>query len=402
MCVIIKLPSKFDISFEKIKNATLNNPDGWGLVSIVNGDLVVERNCDTVNGNDPDVIYGKLVEYRDSDRFLHVRKNTVGKTCIENTHPFTVYKGVNRHIEFMHNGTFHKFRPPVTSESSDTRYFAETYLSPLLYHFYGEKGVGDFSDPFFLSLVKDSFDYNSRGLLISNDIGTLELGTWVDVKDGDNTFRASNNDYFTSVINTRVHSSKREVTDKGNPTFQNGYYNTPTVVAKTNSEAKAPNETTTITPLKDVKLEKISGRFLKPEDLESLFTVSSENFDDLDNDDIRAFAYLSSIEIYTWAKQNVQTASLIIELMSCRFNELLEEYEVVDEARVKANEKHDKASKYIEDLTLQVADLKAQVEMLTNERDDLKAKAALLEKNSKTNRSRVPAVTDGNTSEKAA
>lgn len=381
MCVIIKLPSKFDISFEKIKNATLNNPDGWGLVTVTGSKLEVERHCNTTSGNDPDEIYKRLVEVRDIDRYLHVRKNTVGKTVIENTHPFTVYKGVNRHVEFMHNGTLHKFRPPLNSDFSDTRFFSESFLSPLLYHFYGDNGVGDFTDPFFLKIIKDSFDYGSKGLLISNDIGTLELGSWVDVKDGDNTFRASNNDYFDRVQDTRLHSSRGVPAKTQSSTFHTPYgsnfYSTP--LPQTTAQAKAP-DAKIVTQLKDVKLEKISGRFLKPEDLESLFTVSAENFDNLDNDDIRAFAYLSSIEIYSWVKQNIQTASLVIELMSCRFNELLEEYEALDETRVRANEKHEKASKHVEDLTLQVADLKAQIEKLTNERDDLKSIVALNKK----------------------
>lgn len=368
MCVIIKLPPGTVLSEGKLRNAILNNPDGWGIVFVDRGQLTLRKECDP-EGNDPELIAKILTDSRDVQRYLHVRKNTVGKTIIDNTHPFTVLSVEGgRRIEFMHNGTFHTYKATTPEGQSDTRHYAETFLSPLLNKFHGDNGIGDYTDTLLSKILSGVFDYNNRGLLISNDLEARSYGKWDTVKDGDVTFEVSNNDYFDRLITTRVPTKYLETLPTqqrpvgGSPAQQGQMFRG----SEPEEEAKAPTAnrlpssyaTPQVIPLKDINLQKSNSILANASDLNDLMDLSIREWEDLDNEQIVYFQYCTRKEIQAWLELHPSTASMLYEAMFVRFAELVEEYDTMDEARVQAVLKHEAATKHIADLVAENNELK--------------------------------------------
>jgi predicted glutamine amidotransferase len=205
MCVIIALANGQELPDDKLKNATLNNPHGFGLVTIHDGKLEVYHKFDE-KGNDPAVVARELEKRKDADwNYLHVRYCTRGDKSKENTHPFTVYKSKERRIEFMHNGSLSNKHTTTQGGTytagqpikSDSRLYVEKYLSPMLYHWNGDNGIADIEDVFLENILEDHFSYTNRGLLVANDLEAMFLGKW-DTTVGKNNEKivVSNTDYF--------------------------------------------------------------------------------------------------------------------------------------------------------------------------------------------------------------
>ncbi len=376
MCVILQLPKDITPSFEKVKNAVLNNPDGYGILMVDRGKLEVRKEV-PVKGNDPDEIYQYIVDTIGVDRYLHVRKNTVGKTIVENAHPFNVFKlDSGREVWFMHNGTLSKWRPSSTmSEDSDTKNYAENFLHPLLYRFVGDNhGLGDYTDPFFKTLIADHFDYSNRGLLIANDLPILELGQWKEIKENGITYRASNDDYFNSVMTHRMSEAQRSSWNAprfqdskpdgihpltGNPervTNANAPQQKATPASKEEREASQ-----VLVPLKDIDLEKRNGRRLRSEEVNSLMAVGISEIEELDNEQLSYFVYLTKKEINSWVASNIEAASLFLELMFTKYAEMCEEYEALDTQRMTIVNKHERATTVIAEQVQKINNLEAEI-----------------------------------------
>lgn len=244
MCAIIYLKSGQMPPLEMLSNAVYNNWHSYGLVVRKNKKLQVTKKVPETEV-DPAEVFKLLQDNIESERFLHLRHNTAGATSEENAHPMTVYKGKNRQVEFMHNGTMHLYKSRktvngVTSDDddgpSDTRNFADRVLIPYLSAFDAGNGKGDISSGLFQELVKRFWPTSdNRGVLISSDQPPLFIDTWHEVGPEGSKFKASNNLYFDKVTRGPEYTrrSLREEAQK---------------------KSKSPTGTTNIAALKDYKI----------------------------------------------------------------------------------------------------------------------------------------------------
>lgn len=376
MCVILYLPKGKLIAFEAFKNAALNNPHGWGIITRDDGKFDVRREYNP-KGNDPDEIYGHILDNNDHERFVHVRYNTVGHSSKENAHPFEVLNNNARQINFMHNGTLHQHKPPVGSTLSDTRHYAETFLSPLLYHFQGEHGLGDYTDPFFPRILGPVFDYNNRAVIVANDLPPLFLGTWTTYKDkvSEEMLKVSNTDYFDAVRESRANntearrsSSVTYFPSSSTPTVEKreeGSPETPvggTQKTTTHGNGKSDNAKTEVTKLQDVSFrQQVQGRLFKTSELDGLWEFAAEDdFANIENEDISYLTYLTQLEVEPWVTASPTRASNLLLALFERFHVLYNEYDAVDELRVEAQKKHENATKII-------ASMRKEITFLTEE-----------------------------------
>jgi hypothetical protein len=375
MCVIITLPLGTVPPFEPIRNAILNNPHGFGFISVDRGKIETYKEVDLDKGNDPDKIYKAITETKGVTRYLHVRNNTVGSTSKDNCHPFTVFAEDGRRVEFMHNGTIHQYKPGNGSQMSDTQNYAVTWLLPLLKRFRGEKGMGDYTDPFFRQLIGSSiFGSTNRGLLVGNDLEPLYLGQWTDLKLGDDIFRVSNTDYFGSVRDYRVHDGRkesREVIIHGNdfrhnsPSTRNKPPRAPfdassvdATEAETSVEnSRGQNSGSKITELKDVKLGKLPSKTLTAADLESIYAWGGNTIDELDDETLSYMTYVTDKEIIQFTESKPMAAGLLLCEFIARFAKQIEYVEQLTEQLESISEKHQKATDRISDLKAEIGEL---------------------------------------------
>ncbi|RUP39363.1 MAG: hypothetical protein EKK63_10215 [Acinetobacter sp.] len=380
MCVIIQLKPNFTPTYEKIKNAVLNNRDGWGLVVKDRGRLSVRRECPE-KGNDPDVIYQALLDGVSQERFLHVRFNTVGKTNLDNCHPFTVMndgKGKAR-IEFMHNGTIHKYKPGQSlTDWSDSRNYAYTFMFNLLNKFKGENGLGDYHDPFFSTLIGDTFGNMNRGLLISSKFNPLRLGNWSTIVDGGDSFFASNDDYFRTAMSGRDRYTPAKTVSSGSSSSPPS--------SRVQSDSSVAKEATTgnkevISKLADINLKKRPARVLVTQDFQHLMSWGKEcPLDDLDDEDLSYFVYTTKKEWEQFMISDVDASSALLEYIFVRFHNLVEEFKNADDERFKAVEKHEKATNAMQVMAFNVGEKNGKIAELEKTIANLRAEIVELEK----------------------
>lgn len=371
MCVILHLPAKFTPTYSKIENAVRNNPDGWGLIVKDRGRLIVRKECPE-GGNKPEEVYQALLDAVGQERFLHVRFNTVGKTNRGNCHPFTVMNGGKgkTHIEFMHNGTIHKYKPSqILTDWSDSRNYSYTYLSTLLNKFRGEGGLGDYTDPFFTQLLGDTFNNMNRGLLVSSKFDTVHLGTWSDIADAEGKFLASNDDYFRNVMASRTREEKKPVHTY--PTNSNSS-RAPNTRVESNTVAKEPatGNKEVITKLQEVNLVKRAARILTTMDFKALMSWGKDcPLEELDDEDLSYFSYVTKKEWEQYLVSDVNGGSVLLEYVFERFNEMKEEFIAADEQRVKALKRHEAATNAMSVMAKELQDANAEIRELTKALD---------------------------------
>lgn len=367
MCNIIGLPPKQVLPWNSFKNMVMNNRDGYGLVVLNDGKMEVIKEMPE-KGNDPEVLARLVERFKDHQKFLHVRYNTVGETNRENTHPFTVYKGHDNHqVEFMHNGTMSDFKPSYNSEDkrSDTRVFAETFLSPLLSRWQGDQGLADIEDPFMKVLLEKYFNYTNRGLLISNKMNALFLGKWSTVKSEEGVdLPSSNTDYFHSIISTRDKFKPTIIQQGGsnpNPTQALATTNASAVKEETSGDNKVvqlreakSNTTDEVTKLADLpSVIRTPGRFITPNEIANLVDLGG---DELDHESILYFSSILPLELATFFTSETEAATalffFVVEAYAI-LNGAMEE--ALDDANT-AMQKHERATNAI---AVMAAQLKA-------------------------------------------
>jgi predicted glutamine amidotransferase len=132
MCVILDLLPGAEIPFDKLSLACDINKDGYGLAYAHNGKLTVDHVVKFPN--EPKVIGARLDKLKSHRRFLHLRHATVGAVNRQNAHPFPLLRRETDGADLwlMHNGTLHKWVPPLKDTTiSDTLMFANGYARPL-------------------------------------------------------------------------------------------------------------------------------------------------------------------------------------------------------------------------------------------------------------------------------
>lgn len=136
MCIIIERKPGFQIPEQKLENAIINNPDGYGICFPAGDNrLTVYRD---VSKPEPEMLATTLNEHLKNEQILlHLRYNTAGSTILRNAHPFPVLErskdGLD--IRMAHNGTIHSFKPSKDINSSDTRLFVRDVVRPLFKRF---------------------------------------------------------------------------------------------------------------------------------------------------------------------------------------------------------------------------------------------------------------------------
>ncbi len=225
MCVIIALKPNQKIPYAMLETACFNNWHSFGLVVKVDGKLDIIKEVPKSGEVDPKRVEKLLKDNEQYERFLHLRHNTAGATTMENTHPFEVFYDEKKgeHVVFMHNGTFYQYKSKKVvngietdddSGPSDTKNFVDRILIPYVSAMDFGTGRGDISHPLFTQLIEKMWPSGSnRGLLISSKHPSVFIDKWEDVGPEGSKFKASNNDYFTSVKRGPEHS-RREVRRK--------------------------------------------------------------------------------------------------------------------------------------------------------------------------------------------
>lgn len=202
MCVILTLPAGINIDDDKLDCAIANNWHGYGIVLKDERmkRLEVRRNYNAEGGANPEEVARILRENDDIIRYVHLRHTTAGENGIENCHPFPVYNSNAREVYMMHNGTIYDYKPSHGDDRSDTRKFAEEFVSDLLLHFEGDMGKGDYNYPIIKKIIEKQVGASNKILFISNDLDPLYCNDWVTIRNKDGSeFKASNNEYFTSI-----------------------------------------------------------------------------------------------------------------------------------------------------------------------------------------------------------
>lgn len=221
MCNILFLPAGVPIKETSIANMTLNNPDGLGLlIKDTDGKVLQVAREFYPEGTDPNRVIHLLKKYKQHDRLLHVRYNTVGTSSLENVHPFEVYKSDDRTVYMMHNGTLYDFKP-ANAAKSDSRFFSETFLSPLLNH---HSNDGNYFHGVFPRVIDKFTATGSKVVLWGSGLEPLFIGPWTHEKNTDGSFHysTSNTDYFDRVNPSRSVQARRAGTTSN---FSVGYQN---------------------------------------------------------------------------------------------------------------------------------------------------------------------------------
>lgn len=103
MCLIIENKTKRNLlsilSKEEILYIISENPDGFGITSFCHNEKFIK----TKKGFGIDSFFSILneVENNKCEYYIHFRKATVGKICVENTHPFDVLGNQKLYLMIM-------------------------------------------------------------------------------------------------------------------------------------------------------------------------------------------------------------------------------------------------------------------------------------------------------------
>lgn len=210
----------------------LNNPDGFGMLfKDTDGTVKQVAREFYPEGTDPNRVIHMLKKFKQYDRLVHVRYNTVGESSLANTHPFEVFNSKKRTVYMMHNGTMYDYKPQDQTKS-DSRFFSEIFLTPLL----KEHTVqGDYFKGVIPKIIDKFSSLQSKIVLWGSHLEPLFIGPWIHEKNTDGTYHysTSNNDYFGHVNHSRSVASRKS----GSTNFSgnSGYQNTGARVGNRNT-----------------------------------------------------------------------------------------------------------------------------------------------------------------------
>lgn len=373
MCVIIGLPKGVMVPWLSLKNAALNNADGFGIVVDGGGKLETIKRVNP-KGNDPEEVQKLLEQFKDHPRYLHLRYTTAGATNEDNAHPFTVYKHNDHHIEFMHNGTISDYRPGTGDTRSDTHRFAAEFLSPL---FERLKDNFDVEDPFLSSLIEARMSSMSRGLLISSKQGPSFLGRWKSIKDdnGDD-IPVSNDDYFSDVKSYRRSTYEPNKSSYHTGGHGHGGGGVSQLPLQNHGKGAPANDASTPSGVKkvaDIATLPIGGtnresRMIDPKDFEDYMETGE---DSLSDEAITYFSWVSTHELTRFATEKPETFALLFESVVARFSELVESYNDSVEETIKAQTKHEKATNLISSLQFELQQVRSLLGDVVEEKKEV-------------------------------
>jgi len=299
---------------DHLYNAVWNNWHGYGLIlKDGNGRIQVIKKLDE-KGNDPEEIWTLLEANKDIERVLHVRYSTRGGTSEQNTQPFNAYNSSKRNVWFCHNGTLSSYGTYGTEGKSDTLEFCEKILQPGLLRWEGEHGRGDYTDAEFWKLILEKhWTYNSKGLLIADDLPVMRFGSgWSEYKQDDENapkIWISTTEYITRVSRGPEHNRReearkaKEAEDRKNAPF----------LHSSNTGGNTGGNTTSTSPL---KVWNGANTSKDPRILKAVTDVV-DRWDLDDPKDVAKFSALTYDEWCSWiANEGEFTAGALIQHMA--------------------------------------------------------------------------------------
>ena len=174
MCLILAKETGAQLDYDKIEQAVLNNPDGWGVVIPQYPNPAFVRRFLNKDGTKPDEVLKFLDEVGDQELFLHLRFTTKGETSLSNCHPFqvTTRRSHGQQVYLMHNGTLNDYSSK--GSDSDTRVFVESYVRPLAERFIAhDKSATLLGDSLFTEVIDLKIPVSNKVLMID------EMGNFV-------------------------------------------------------------------------------------------------------------------------------------------------------------------------------------------------------------------------------
>jgi len=165
MCLIVYKPEGRTFDRDIIETGMFGNSDGWGLMYVKNGKIVVKKS--TVM----DSLFTTLDKIDESAQAmsLHLRYATHGPVVTENCHPFV---SPSKEFAMMHNGVISKMN--IKGSESDTRAYCRDVAWDVLDKMGYESGV-DF--------LEASDDSGSRFAYVNRAGRFMLAGKWID-RDG--------------------------------------------------------------------------------------------------------------------------------------------------------------------------------------------------------------------------
>jgi hypothetical protein len=171
MCLLVYMSEYTTAPVERLYNASINNPDGFGW-AIVDKHKIVKG-----HGMDIDAVVDDFLTARakhPGDALFHLRWATHGVTDVNNCHPFTV--GSDNLSVLAHNGVL-PVDVPKGEKRSDTRIFAEDWLPEF-------GGVPALDDKQFFNEVS-AFTRGSKLVVLTANPDTKYWSYIVNEQDGD-------------------------------------------------------------------------------------------------------------------------------------------------------------------------------------------------------------------------
>lgn len=171
MCLLVYMSEYTTASPERLFNASINNPDGFGWAIVEKHEIIKGH------GMDFDRVLDDFMEARrvhHGDALFHLRWTTHGLTDVTNCHPFTI--GDDNLSVLAHNGIL-PVDVPKTESRSDTRIFAEDWLPAF-------GGVPALDDKEFFNDV-ERFTRGSKLVVLTANPDTKYWSYIVNEQDGD-------------------------------------------------------------------------------------------------------------------------------------------------------------------------------------------------------------------------
>jgi len=204
MCIIIQGKPK-DITKKYLKNAFRNNPHGFGLMYLLDGQVIQEK-IYPQSFKDIRKLFKKHRNKTDNIG-LHFRYCTVGKKTAYNSHPYNVLNKEHKYqMAFMHNSP----ELPHVAENenrSDSYFFVKQFFAPII-----NRDISLIKNDDFLKTLEEIINLkcDSRVLILDNFKKEFtRVGTWV---EQDNLFLSN-----TYGIREPVYYSYSTISKKTEP-----------------------------------------------------------------------------------------------------------------------------------------------------------------------------------------
>ena len=175
MCIIIQGKPK-DITKKYLKNAFRNNPHGFGVMYLLNGQVIQEK-IYPQSFKDIRKLFKKHRNKTDNIG-LHFRYCTVGKKTAYNSHPYNVLNKEHKYqMAFMHNSP----ELPHVAENenrSDSYFFVKQFFTPII-----SRDISLIKNDDFLKTLEEIINLkcDSRVLILDNFKKEFtRVGTWVE------------------------------------------------------------------------------------------------------------------------------------------------------------------------------------------------------------------------------